>query len=369
MVWGSFPFYTEDEICCNEVNLDFDITPECKDIIRKCLKKCPKERPSLLELFDTPFVKQTKINEGNEDLTNFPVPGTSASSNSFSGSNLTHSEDLSNLSPNSFIVSNLESEDLTNASNLGISATPNSFIVANLESEDLTNTSNPELSATPNSFSGSNLSSENLTNASNLGPSASFHSFSASNLTRTEDLKNAVNSGTSANPNSFKGSNLTRSKDLNNTANSGTSATPNSHGDTDLTSTAKAETSATPNSLSDSYLTNVANQGILETPNSLIGSNLTQSVQQNVKEELFEDHLIKAHVVAGEKRKCETTQIQTDFELDANTETTIKRKKQGIFKSFENQTDAVEAAFMFHEKESRKGQKNTKKEKKRSRSR
>ena len=293
MVWGSYPFYTEDEICFEEVNLDFDITPECKDIIRKCLKKCPKERPSLLQLFDTPFVKQTKLNEDSEDLTNFPVPGASASSNSFRESDLTHSEDLNNASPNSFIVSNLESEDLTNASN-------------------------PETSVTTNSL---------------------------------------------------RGSNLTRSKDLNNTANSGTSATPNSHGDTDLTSTAKAETSATPNSLSDSYLTNVANQGILETPNSLIGSNLTQSVQQNVKEELFEDHLIKAHVAAGGKRKCETTQVQTDFELDANTETTIKRKKQGIFKSFENQTDAVEAAFMFHEKESRKGQKNTKKEKKRSRSR
>ena len=92
------------------------------------------------------------------------------------------------------------------------------------------------------------------------------------------------------------------------------------------------------------------------------------SVHQNVKEELFEDHLIKASVAAGEKRKCEITQVQTDFELDVNTETLIKRKKQGFLKSFENQTDAIEAALMFHEKESRKGQKNTKKEKKRSRS-
>ena len=106
MVWGSFPFYTEDEICFEEVNLDFDITPECKDIIRKCLKKCPKERPSLLQLFDTPFIKQTKLNEGSEDLTNIPV---SASSNSFS-------------------ASKLSSEDSTNLSNSGISASLNSFM-------------------------------------------------------------------------------------------------------------------------------------------------------------------------------------------------------------------------------------------------
>ena len=309
MVWGSFPFYTEDEICCDEVNLDFDITPECKDIIRKCLKKCPKERPSLLELFDTPFIKQTKINEGNEDLTNFPVPGTSASSNSFTASNITNSGDLNNASPNS----NLSSEDLTNAPNSGTFATFNSF-------------------------TGSNLSSENLTNASNLGTSSKDNSFSDSDFTRSEDLNNA--------------------------------ATPNSFNDSDLTNAAKTGTSATPNSLGDSELTNPSDPGTSATLNSLSDSDLTVSTtHQNSNEKSVEDKLIETKITLGEKRKCETTQIQTDFELNANNDTTIKRKKQGFHQSFEHQTDAVEAAFMFHEKESRKGQKNTKKEKKRSRSR
>ena len=238
MVWGSFPFYTEHEICFDEVNMDFGITPECKDIIRKCLKKCPKERPSLLELFDTPFIKQTKLNEGSEDLTNSPVPGTSP--NSISASHLTHSEDLNNASP-----------------------------IANLESEDLTNAPNPETSVSPNSFSASNLSSEDLTNAS------------------------------------------------------------------------KPQLLRSPHKPTDNYS----------------------------KKESVTANLIKVNMAAGEKRKCEITQVQTDFELDVNTETSIKRKKKGLFKSFENQTDAIEAALMFHEKESRKGQKNTKKEKKRSRSR
>ena len=332
MVWGSFPFYTEDEIRFDEVNLDFGITPECKDIIRKCLKKCPNERPSLLQLFDTPFIKQTKLNEGSEDMANFPVPGTSASSNSFSASDLTHSEHLNNASPNSFIVSNLEGEDLTNASNPETSVSPNSLGASNLSSEYLINASNAGTLAAPNYFSDSNLSSEDLTNASNSGTSATPNSFSDSNLSR-EKLTNASNPETSVSTDSFSASDLTGSEDLTNASHPGTLATPNSFRDSDLTNASK--TSATPNSLGDSV----------------------------------EDKLIETKITLGEKRKCETTQIQTDFELDVSTETSIKRKKQGFFKSFENQTDAVEAAFMFHEKESRKGQKNTKKEKKRSRSR
>ena len=144
-------------------------------------------------------------------------------------------------------------------------------------------------------------------------------------------------------------------------------------GSESLTNASNSGTSATPNTfsgynLSSEYLTNASNLGTSSSPNSFSASDLT-SATPNFPEKSVKDKLIESKTTLGEKRKCETTRIQTDFKLDANTETLIKRKKQGVFKSFENQTDAVEAAFMFHEKESRKGPKNTKKEKKRSRSR
>ena len=384
MVWGSFPFYTEDEIRFDEVNLDFGITPECKDIIRKCLKKCPNERPSLLQLFDTPFIKQTKLNEGSEDLTN--------------------------ASPNSFSDSNLSSENLTNASNLGTSAKDNSFSDSNLtRSEDLNNVSNKEISASPNSFRDSNLTHSlpchKQAQANQVQPSASAciqpcYAQEPLGSVATRPLGSGLSgTGPSSGPGLSalgllgpKPSEHPLSSVAARPSGSGNSGSGPSSGlgpsGLGLSGSGLSGPGPSRSGLQPAPQANLVNLNVSKSSESVPIDNGSDDVEEEYlndepqslrpyhkpadnysKQKFVTANWIKVNIAAGEKRKCETTQIQNDFDLDANTDTTIKRKKQESHQSFENQTDAVEAAFMFHEKESRKGQKITKKEKKRSRSR
>ena len=65
MVRGNFPFHTKEEICNEHVDIDFNIKPKTQDIIRRCLQKCPEDRPSLVELLSDPFFMNTGSSLGS----------------------------------------------------------------------------------------------------------------------------------------------------------------------------------------------------------------------------------------------------------------------------------------------------------------
>ena len=56
MVCGDIPYYTDEEICNAEVRFRARLTHECQDIIRRCLKLRPSDRPTLEDLLNHPWM-------------------------------------------------------------------------------------------------------------------------------------------------------------------------------------------------------------------------------------------------------------------------------------------------------------------------
>jgi serine/threonine protein kinase len=63
MVCGDIPYENDEAICNAEVRFRARLTIECQDIIRKCLKVRPSDRPSLRELLNHPWMTSTSLPE------------------------------------------------------------------------------------------------------------------------------------------------------------------------------------------------------------------------------------------------------------------------------------------------------------------
>jgi len=56
MVCGDIPYENDEAICNAEVRFRNRLTHECQDIIRRCLKIRPSDRPSLRDLLEHPWM-------------------------------------------------------------------------------------------------------------------------------------------------------------------------------------------------------------------------------------------------------------------------------------------------------------------------
>ena len=56
MVCGNIPYQTDEEICNAEVRFRARLWHECQDIIRRCLKLKPSDRPTLEDLLNHPWM-------------------------------------------------------------------------------------------------------------------------------------------------------------------------------------------------------------------------------------------------------------------------------------------------------------------------
>ena len=56
MVCDALPFDSDEQICNSTVVFPIKLTIDCEDIIRKCLKKQPNDRPSLEDLMNHPWM-------------------------------------------------------------------------------------------------------------------------------------------------------------------------------------------------------------------------------------------------------------------------------------------------------------------------
>jgi len=69
MVCGDIPYENDEAICNAEVKFRARLTIECQDIIRKCLKVRPSDRPSLRELLNHPWMTSTCLPESSSSVT------------------------------------------------------------------------------------------------------------------------------------------------------------------------------------------------------------------------------------------------------------------------------------------------------------
>merc|ERR1712241_1549680 len=108
MVCGDIPYENDEAICNAEVRFRARLTHECQDIIRKCLKVRPSDRPSLKDLLNHPWMTSNSLPDTTSATPTASSSAGSSASNSesstaastpnsltSSGSSLAHSSSLS----------------------------------------------------------------------------------------------------------------------------------------------------------------------------------------------------------------------------------------------------------------------------------
>merc|ERR1719262_1539986 len=101
MVCGDIPYENDEAICNAEVRFRTRLTHECQDIIRRCLKVRPSDRPTLKDLLNHPWMsanlpESTSVTNGASSSTAASTPSSLSASSSLtsSGSSSGHSEPM-----------------------------------------------------------------------------------------------------------------------------------------------------------------------------------------------------------------------------------------------------------------------------------
>jgi proto-oncogene serine/threonine-protein kinase Pim-1 len=106
MVCGDIPYENDEAICNAEVRFRARLTHECQDIIRKCLKVRPSDRPSLRDLLSHPWMTSNSLPDTTSATPTASSSGSASNSESStaastpnsltsSGSSLAHSSSSS----------------------------------------------------------------------------------------------------------------------------------------------------------------------------------------------------------------------------------------------------------------------------------
>lgn len=61
MVCGDIPFEKDEQICNAEVNFRREISADCEDLIRSCLRLRPQDRLSLSALLQHPWLVEAEV--------------------------------------------------------------------------------------------------------------------------------------------------------------------------------------------------------------------------------------------------------------------------------------------------------------------
>jgi len=108
MVCGDIPYENDEAICNAEVKFRARLSHECQDIIRKCLKMRPGDRPSLRDLLNHPWMTSTSLPDTTNSITPTVSSAGSTGSSGSSGSSGSDSESSTAAStPNSLSGSSL----------------------------------------------------------------------------------------------------------------------------------------------------------------------------------------------------------------------------------------------------------------------
>merc|ERR1712008_445251 len=108
MVCGDIPYENDEAICNAEVKFRARLSHECQDIIRKCLKMRPGDRPSLRDLLNHPWMTSTSL----PDTTNSITPTVSSTGSTGSSGSASESSTAAST-PNSLSGSSLANHTST----------------------------------------------------------------------------------------------------------------------------------------------------------------------------------------------------------------------------------------------------------------
>ena len=104
MVCGDIPYENDEAICTAEVRFRTRLTHECQDIIRRCLKVRPSDRPTLKDLLNHPWMSANLPESSNNSVPSTSGASASASSNNSSATS-TAASTPSSLSASSSLTS------------------------------------------------------------------------------------------------------------------------------------------------------------------------------------------------------------------------------------------------------------------------
>jgi protein-serine/threonine kinase len=67
MLCGDVPFKSESETISGNIPWTRDVSDACRSLVEKCLKKSPTERPSLMQILEHAWIRQTVLSNAQSD--------------------------------------------------------------------------------------------------------------------------------------------------------------------------------------------------------------------------------------------------------------------------------------------------------------
>ena len=67
MLCGDIPFKSADEIRYDKIPWTRDVSDACRSLVEKCLEKAPTERPSLMQIAEHAWIRQTVLSNAQSD--------------------------------------------------------------------------------------------------------------------------------------------------------------------------------------------------------------------------------------------------------------------------------------------------------------
>ena len=119
MVCGDVPFETDEQICNAEIHFRTKVSPECRDLIRKCLQVEAENRIGLARIASHPWMSKTMTS----------IPPVAAAEQSNSRASFLLNKALSHFSSSSSTASTTSSTSAKSSSSSSLSTSASTFLL------------------------------------------------------------------------------------------------------------------------------------------------------------------------------------------------------------------------------------------------
>ena len=88
MVCGDIPFHNDEQICKAEIRFQRELSEECQDLVKACLKICPQDRITLSKIMSHPWMANPVLSKANSSVVHAKSKHSSAPENIYQASML-----------------------------------------------------------------------------------------------------------------------------------------------------------------------------------------------------------------------------------------------------------------------------------------